>query len=61
MVLESLPEFSELAVEIEKVTANMGELSATADGVFETMAKLLGRSEEFQRLADGKAAAGSAR
>ena len=54
IVLESLPEASELAAEIEKAVVKMGEVSATADGVFETMARLLGKSDEFQRLADEK-------
>ena len=54
MALESLPEASELAAEIEKVTKKTSELSATADGVFETMAKLLDKSDEFQRMADEK-------
>ena len=54
IALESLPEASALAAEIEKVVAKMGEVAATADGVFETMARLLGKSEELQRLADEK-------
>ena len=54
MVLESLPEAAELAAEIEKVAKKTGELSATADGVFEKIAKLLGKSDEFQRMADEK-------
>ena len=52
--LENLPEASELVAEIEKVAKKTGELSATADGVFETMARLLGKSDELQRLADEK-------
>ncbi|MEO1445203.1 MAG: MobQ family relaxase [Cyanobacteria bacterium J06635_11] len=54
IALENSPEAAKLAAEIEKVTAKMSELSATADGVFETMARLLGKSGEFQRLADEK-------
>ena len=54
VALESLPEAAELVAEIEKVTGKKDELSATTDGVFETIARLLGKSDEFQRLADEK-------
>ena len=52
IALESLPEALELASEIEKVVAKMGGVSATADGVFEAMARVLGKSDELQSLAD---------
>jgi len=54
MALESLPEALELAAEIETVTESMSKLSATSDGVFERLSGLLGKSDEFQRLADEK-------
>ena len=52
IALENSPDAADLAAEIESVTATMNEVSATAGGVFEKMAKLLGKSGKAQKLAD---------
>ena len=52
IALETSPEASELAAEIEKVVEKMNALSATAGGVFETVARLLDKEDELRRRAD---------
>ena len=54
VALESSPEASELAAEIEKVVSRMNEASARAGGVFEKMVELMPELCEAQRLAEEK-------